>query len=737
MPAWSWTPPRFAMQTLAADSSQPARVVPVGALLVTLLVAMGLSFWLLPSQTELADRLMRDQQYDEMVQAMGGSIPGTTKDDLRRLPREELAHLAAMLRLSPRERLRLIFSESNPPHYNAFLHALALRDVHFIDVVSPESAWRLVRGAATRIGSKQFTDLGTVIAHNALAMSRPELAADIFARLCVLPDSSAEIAQEMAVTHRWAGRSKAGAEMLHRWLDAHRAQLAPEPIKHLTRLGAELAEQGGDPSLALTIWKDDWTAPTSIEIDKGLALARQCNREKEVVPWLERALTATPEASLPLVQLHERAVKEPASLADYLSRVRMLAALADAHSLFDLAFDQHARLAAARDASSLDRCLSLSEFLGRDEETALLLQLDSQLLQTRPELTLRLAGMLGGLGRDAEAGALYKRWLDSHPDDSEAAYAYACLLEDEGDEDAALLALESLHRHHPQNVPALKKLAESYIRAGRQPKALALYESLPDENHDSHTLENYELLAESLDDAPHLFAAQCLRARRSGMVADYLDLAETAAALPDPTAALAILRSAIDKQPASAPLRVATASLLTLSGREPEAIEVLMHPSVRQHQRGMESLLQMEEARTAAARVIAFAGADVEKRFPLSPGARLDLAVLCCLSGQNARGEAIFESIPETPEALPDIAEARYEAGYLDEAASAMRRYVSRAPQAAPDDWLFLGDIYDAMGRTDDARNAYNQSITLLTSDLPNRTTSSLAWPKTPAPAPP
>lgn len=65
-------------------------------------------------------------------------------------------------------------------------------------------------------------------------------------------------------------------------------------------------------------------------------------------------------------------------------------------------------------------------------------------------------------------------------------------------------------------------------------------------------------------------------------------------------------------------------------------------------------------------------------------------------------------------------AEARFETGQFEEAARLMRSYLDQQRRATSDDWVFLGDIYDLLGREEDARTAYNYSLTLLTSDLPD-----------------
>lgn len=723
--------PRLAMPPPRLNPPLPRPVVPIPVLLAILAIAVGASFLLVPEQDELVDRLLRDQQYERLRKTLAEQDTQASSGELRKLSREELTLFAAMVRLTPRERLHLVFSVSNPPRYHALMHSLVLADVKFVDVLPPQEAWQLIEPHAQRIGSKAFMEVCDVLVRNALATGKPTLAATILDRECQEPSASLVTAKQMAVAHQWAGDPLGGAKALQAWQSRHPQALSADDVSMLRELGSTLALQGGAPSLALDLWMQGWSNPSTSEIDHALSLAAQCSRARDLMPWLAKQVATMPAAKLSLRALHDQAQRDARAFDDYTQRVRTLANLADWDSQFDAAFDQHMRLAAAGDAASLDRCIALSDFLGRDEDTVELLLFDHDLLKQRPQLTLPLAEMLAGLGRDAEAGALYKQWLEAHPQDRDASYAYACLLEDAGDEDGALAALEMVLKHHPGDVPAVKKLAENYIRADRQADALKLYAALKPGDHDAHTLENYELLAESLEDLPQLLAAQVLTLHKHDAITSYLDIAETAIQVPDPGPALDALRAGIALHEQSAPLREAVAAVYQKLGDEVQAMAVLMHDSIKTHQPGIEALLHLDTTNLEPARVLEFIGDDVEKRYQLTTASRLDLAVLCSQVHQNKRSEALFDSVPETAETMPAIAEARFESGSYDQAAELMQRYLAATPSAHADDWVFLGDIFDAMGRDADARNAYNQSIAILTANTPSRTTSSLAWPPT------
>ena len=65
------------------------------------------------------------------------------------------------------------------------------------------------------------------------------------------------------------------------------------------------------------------------------------------------------------------------------------------------------------------------------------------------------------------------------------------------------------------------------------------------------------------------------------------------------------------------------------------------------------------------------------------------------------------------------LAEARMLISDYDEASRIMEKHIQSTPRATAHDWEFLGDIYEQMGRVDEAKQAYDTSIALLTADIP------------------
>ncbi len=721
-----------------SDVSEP-RVVGISTLAAIIGLSLLGSYLLVPDQNQLVERLMRDQQYEKMQGVLRsglGNVEGLDAREFQNMDAAQLATLSQLLRLTPREQLQTIFTPARNLKYDRVIHAVTLSAIRYVDVIPPEQAWRLVAPMADRIPSPWFSELATLLSRNALAISRPDTAATILAHCIQTTDASPATVTEMVQSFRWAGKPAEAALKMQAWLKKTPKALGPpltQEMASLLSLGATVALEGGDPSAALdfqlaalsTLPED--AAPDEPQIETVLSLAGQCSRTTDVVPWLARFVESMPEAKADWKTLGTMRENNPKEVESYIRWNRVLAQYSDWSSQFDAAFDAHFRLAALGETASLDRCLALCDFLGRGEEMAALLQ-HSDAAITRPALQARLAALLAAQGRDVEALPLYQHWIAANPDDVEAAHDLGCLLEDMGREDDALKAFEDVLKKHPTHIPTIKKLAESCIRAGQHDRALALYKGMADEDHDHYTLENFALLAESLDQHQDLFRAQVLHTRQPDLktVEPYLNLAETAAYLPSPRPAIQVLEEGLARFPQSAALRVA---LATVWHRDLDDIDkcyaTLKHPVVLNSFDGVTMLLDLATAVPDQKDLLAFLGPDIEDKMELPPRSLLSLAVLSHFCGDDKRCEALFQRIPESPRTLPLIAEARFQMNNVEESIRLMTAYLNGNTRSTSEDWIFLGELYEITGQTDAAAQAYQNSLALLTSDLP--TTSKTA----------
>ncbi|MDB6137310.1 MAG: hypothetical protein JWO94_382, partial [Verrucomicrobiaceae bacterium] len=185
----------------------PPQVLPVRALLATLVACLGASYLLVPSNSEMVERLMLDQQYEHLATIINSEIgKGSNINSavLHSLTSDQVASLAQLLRLAPREQLNAIFTSSRPPVYDKIIHGLVLAAVRYVDVIQPDEAWRIVSAHAERMSSAQLLEVATLLGKNALALQQPQLAATILDRAVGLPEAGAETAGDMAQAYRWS-----------------------------------------------------------------------------------------------------------------------------------------------------------------------------------------------------------------------------------------------------------------------------------------------------------------------------------------------------------------------------------------------------------------------------------------------------------------------------------------------------------------------------------------------------
>ena len=705
----------------------PPQVLPVRALLATLLACVGVSYWLVPSDSEMVERLMLDQQYERLASILNSEIgagSNVSSHLLKSLNSAQITELSHLLSLTPKEQLANIFDASRPLEYNPIIHGLVMAAVRYVNVVPPEQAWKYIAPHADQMTTVQFLDLTLLLGQGAMAEGRPGLAAEIYDRACAMPESTASTVESMLQAYRWSAHAGTGAAHVRVWLKIHASAIPEGESKHLALLAAQAALEGGDAKLAFSICLEQFEllppngVPDPAQMELAVGCAQQAGQTGAVLPWVKRFVGAMPQSTMALKALHESSKSSSSTLSNYVKWVGRLADFADWNSDFEEGFDQHCRLAAMGRLESLDRCVALWDFLGCGQEMAALLQELGPVIE-RPAYQLVLAELLAGLGQDKEARPLYEQWMESHPNDREAHYDLACLLEDMGEEDASLACFRQLVERHPNDVQAIKKLAENCIRSQNFDEALNLYSRLRDEDQDHYTLENYAMIAESLDKHEALFKAQWLTAKAANppLAEPYLDMAETAGYLADREGAIELIEQGIQRLPCSAAIRVALADLWVNEDEYAKAWAVLKHDCVRQNFDGILRILSLAREMPDREELLSFLGSDVEKRFALPPSVRLDLAVLCATNGQSSRSQALFSSVPVTPKTVKLLARARFAAGQNEQAAILMEEHVASKVDVTAEDLILLGDVYDLMGRDEDSQKAYAASIDLIAPD--------------------
>ena len=716
------------MQPLVDEPPPP--ILPMRVLAPLLAACLGGSWFMIPKRGELIERLFKDKQYERVVAVLQDGMHGMKAGEvsgLRHLSATQLTTLSRLLNLTPREQLHAVFSPKNAPEYDAYIHNIVLAAVRYVDVLPPQEALDIIVPSASRVPEKFRMSLLLSIAHNAHAVSRPDLAAKALGMASMCESAGWEIAREMAQSYRWNSQPGEAAHHLRGWLASHRSKLNAAQQNEARDLSFSLALESGKPGEAFDICmlelKDAFDAgeiPAEL-MDTSLKLALQSSHTKDMLPWLQHAVDRLPETKMPLAELHRLSTTDPKRFDNYLRWATPLSRWSDWNDDFDVAFDCHLRLAALGDVDSRDRCVEIYDYLGRTEDCCeLLLALGE--VKDKPELTPVLGRLLAELGRDEEARVHFEAWLKAHPDDRMAHYDVACLLEDMGDERGSREAFAKMVKRFPTDAPAIKHLASACIRDADYQTALSLYLQLPETDHDHDTLENYAMIAESLDDHEAELRALVLTGRLLGepTVDLYLDMADTASYLPDNQKPVEILHEALRRIPGSAQLRIALATQHLRNDEPDDALQVLTDAHLRNNFDAIELLLGMSASITDARNALAFLGNDLESRFPLSNQNRLQFAIIQYNAGRHEAAERLFSSVPETLENLQPLAEARFDVGNCEESARLMTAFLKSHPQAKANDWLFLGDIYEELGLIEEARKAYDYSLALLTADLPD-----------------
>ena len=714
----------------SADSHLKGPILPLPLVGLLVGVCLGGSWLMVPKQGELVERLFKDKQYARVVSILQDEAHGMRSSDMSALSTIDAAQMSALSRLlslTPREQIRTIFSSRSALKYDAYVHNIVLTAVRYVDVLSPEEAHDVILPAVERVPEEHRLGLLSVLAQNALSVSRPDLAAESLHLASECPASGWDIVREMVQCHRWNHDPRHAREFLAGWLKTHRSTLDAAEVAETDALQFTLAMECGAPGDAFAVCMDQLqrlepAAPIPLLLMENAYLsALQSGRSGALLPSLRRFVHAMPASRMSLQEVRAAAQTTGQDLPAYQKWAAILAQWSDWNQDFATAFEHHLRLAVLGDAASRDRCIALTDYLGRAEDCSELLLILGD-VPDHPEYALLHARQLAELGHDDEAKAGYESWIAQHPKDRDARFDYACLLEDMGDEPGSRKALAAMLEQFPKDVPAMLRLATACVRDDDLAAALSLYQRIPASAHTVESLENYEMVAESLDDqAARLRALLLARARtKTPSVELLLNLADAAERASMKGEAIPILEEGVQLQPHSTRLRLSLADALARADRSEDAVKALLHTPLKDSLEAVSLLLELTPVIPDASEVLNFLGHDVEKKFSLSARQRLQLAVLHARNDGLDDATRLFASVKEGPDTTRMIAEARNWAGQHDEAARLMTAHVQTNPRCTAQDWIFLGELWEQLGRLDDAQKAFDHSLALLTSDLPD-----------------
>ena len=712
-----------------ADEETP-NIFPMHRLALLLAGSVGIAWFMVPKQNELVERLIKDRRYERVVALLqAGSEGGATVDlgGLRKLDGAHLSFITRLLKLTAREQLHTIFDERLTMDYDTYIHRIALAAIRYVDVLPPQEVYDFITPRLAKVPEPMRLDLLRLIAKNANAVGNPALAAHALLEASHAKAAGWSLVQEMIRDYRWSNQPQDALAELGKWLGVHGSSLKKEERAAADDLYFMLALECNKPSKALDICLEiaktmpSGSTSAALWLERARSTALACDRTQELLVPMQKYLDGLPESRLSQTELHGAWLHDPAKFSTYQSWLTDMAHWSDWNSHFDAAYDTHEKLAAMGSVESLDRCLDLQSFVGRGDSCASLLKTLGD-VPGHPQLLATRAHILAETGDNEEARACFEAWMKMHPDDANAGMELAALLDDMGDHVAAHTTLEKLFERQSDDMVLMKKLAQARVRQLDYTGALTLYEKLPADAHTKETLENYAMIAESLDDHAARFRALelILQVLKRPDTRLFLNLANAASYLSDPKKSLSVLRDGLAQLPQSAALRIALGDSMLNAGKTDEALETLLVDSLKNNFEAVQILLSMVREIPDVGQILAFIGSDVNQRLPLTARNRIQLAELCHLTGHPDEERLLYASVPEMPGNFQILAESRYFLSDFDGASRLLLAHLQSHPRAAASEWMFLGDIFEQSGHAAEAQQAYDRSITLLTADLPD-----------------
>ena len=653
------------------------------------LLCVAVAGWLVPDSEQLADRHEEDAARARAVaEAAARVVP-------------ELPPVVAVS-VPPLERLRLALAGDEK--YDA-LEAIAVAG-------DPAACLAQVKACPNPLSHGRRGSLFAAAGRSALGAGQPELAAQIFQEAVrVLPD--VQLLKGAVEAARYSSQPETALSLLEVWKsEGRRLTAALEDVQ------VTLCRETNQPQQALELLLPRLAAQEAqggVD-ERGLLLAlevaAQAGNVGAVLPSVEACLGRKPGGNVPWQELPD---VRPQPDAAWRRLAKLLAQHAEWGGAPGAAMDWYLRLAITGDLPALERIRALYPGLNREGDWMRLLARITP-VQGQPKLTRELARLQASAALYDAADRTYAQWLRTHADDAPAWAELAAMYEEMGSPEKARGALQRAIAISPGDIALRKDMAELYTADQNFQAAFNIYSSLTEAQHDAASLENYGLLAEALADYPAHNKAQLLRLHRlkTPKAVDYLEAARSCSVIGEEEKAAAVLTDGLRRDPNSRVLRIELAQALRGMEKYEEAITLLGHEPLKTDLRAMSLFIECCSLAERYAYALTFLGMGFEKRFSFPPDIRIDLGHIYYNNGHLDQADALYSSVPDEPGMWPLLADARYRRGDFAGAESCQRKYLKSNRAAGPRDWIFMGDILKALGRTGEADEAYATSMTLM-----------------------
>lgn len=482
------------------------------------------------------------------------------------LPDPQVRALREWSQIVPEQRLRRLTVLQGPVHAPCPLNtALLFAELERADAPPVDDIRLLIAAAGDRLEESHKIEALERLADKAAESNEFDVALEIHQRVCEYPTATWQNVLTLADAARLARRPAAALRVVNLWLEPANNRLNDTQRDDALDLQTTLLLEGTRHAEASRLTLDDLRSlklgdsiPPRL-LQRALLATRAAGESAELLPWIERHLRTFADHQL---SINELAAGKTAS-ADYLRWLHESAAIADLEHHTSIACDGFFRLAAAGETGVLARLHALATQIGRSQELA---QLFTDL--ARRFSVLELSQALANGDAPAPARDLLATHLKNSPN-HRAGWRLLTELDVtlRGSGSASGL-WEGFLKRFPDDVPALKQLAQIQLAAAQEPQALRTLQRISGDQLDESTLRQIVALAIRLDDLPtaHHAQQQLVQNATSPALRDVMMLAEMNRQNPD-TSAEAVLAESLAKLPSDAAFQKA----LTLPSTTTEA----------------------------------------------------------------------------------------------------------------------------------------------------------------------
>ncbi len=752
-------------EVLPSPLVQGRRVVPVWLWLGVLGLSFGTAYWLIPSRSEAAMRLMRDNNLARAAEVM--KVGGSSESSTGQVPaavvapavdgNPEPAGAGGGQKLSSEGALSLLALTLGGAVSGDSEFEQADLDNLLRAVRDPAKALSVAEQSAAGLKAAPKRLLYEALGRQFLAVSNPGAAARCYETAVAGLPLTRDLTEFYAKSLRWAQPPQYGRALAV--LEEFLAAGATEKDRNeLLDLQLGLISDSGRSSEALEMVMRRLERVASPTVEQMNVLADAAAGAEQYACLTQRFVDyiASQPGGARLVSL-EGAMAAGASKGEEPSKELEGLAVRTANFLSwsgqaAEGWPLFAALAHRGNDKMLDDCKELYDDIQQKSSMSTLLSGLSPARLT-PELEKLSADLALECGHVPEAIAAFRRLLDRNPDDEDAAVSLTALFMGTGDFGAAAQVCREALPRHTQSMDLRRQLAEACLSLGDFDEAMGHYKLLATKSGSPDDREAYASLAEGLDQPREqslaLLNQLAADAHPDPVVAQSLAFT-LATVLGDSAGAVDCLKKSLEREPANLALRLALGRCQLDAGKPDDAVATLAQPALARQNEAVEALLDAVQNGANPKPVLAYFNKNkVAAQLPVSPllaGVRTSLLEPVPVAAPAAPSEAapviiashgveLSARAEDALDALRGLAEQAYEKGNYAAARTAMDKFIAQHPAPAPQDWRFLGNICKAQGDIPASREAFARCLRSFRAQELNRSVGQAGSPGVPLPA--